>query len=1325
MRRNRDLSHPCRNSHGIALIIVLAAVVLVTVLVLAFLTSIGTELQSSKMYANGSSVKLLSQSAVAFVMGEIQAATSDQTLCWASQPGMIRTYNNDGSANGYYKLYSDDGMNGTGPFNHTLSANLVPTNWPNQKGVYIDLNQPVSLNGTNYYPILDGNSADYSTQYSNVLSAQTVPPANTISSLTPLGKNLLPAVTGFWLNSNTPVDTTSPNVAPMPVKWLYVLKKGEVIVPDSNPSNNVVTFVNAGIQPSSSDPIVGRMAFWTDDETCKVNINTASEGTFWDTPRTWTAADVQLALNQPAQNEFQRYPGHPGMVSLSAVFNGLTADTAFPEDLYPITPRVIPGGSKEGTTPPTGPLVLRSTRLYATPDELLFQPSLASGASGQGLRNLNYAGPPALSASTELDQTAIEKAKFFITANSEAPDVNVFNLPRVSLWPITLVNGASKMTAFDQLIAFCSTINNNIFYFQRQDPTSAITDLPSAGSATGLGRNRQLLEYLRTFLNQKIPGFGIGTFAAKYSNHDSDQILTEMFDYIRCTNLLDSETGATPYAPSLDNSAADVNTYENGGTAQVVPILDQTISIPDPVGGATNHPRGFGRFPTVHQAFFVFIGAGDSATSSATTTNPKSSYTPPVSVGKQRVQAGFFLDMFDPSHGLPLVWPWYQVKVTGLDGLTWNGKSMGFPAGTQAIPQPYAESTSNFPFYGGLMDFRLLTTGGVYPCISGITGTSVGTNSGPDMAYPGTFSFSGGTITVEIDALSASKSATPVQTITFNFPPGTTFPVPKTLDTPATPFTISNASSYNFLGFNNAAGQPSSVRSRLSGFSDEVSWITSSDVVRALVATPGDMRLIAPRTTVPSSFYAGLTSPSSVAYSNSAAQFSHMLRFANQAPAYGAAGGQFVNGNYNNYASQYISPNLFNDYNRDFSGAAASISWADDIDVPNQGSNVKMPSGVNADWDNGDANQRDGAYINKADEGDAGSATTTPYFDLYYYPDPTPVSTTLFSPNRMMPSAGMFGSLPTGVWNNKPWQTLLFRPGPANHPGLGSPAVGPPYSTYPPDHLLLDLFNMPVVEPYAISEPLSTAGRINMNYLIVPFTYINRDTAVRAAMKAQDVTAIPNTAINTYKTHQNASTLGSNSAASVTTRYAVNLDLTMSQFMARFYATPNSQGSTGTPDIFHSASEICDIDLVPNDSTAPSSVPITRSNMDNYWTANELTGDNTRERPYANLYPLFTTKSNTYTVHFRVQTLKQALGPAASSTAWQSWREGTDIVAAEYRGSQTIERYIDPNAATNSSGTAMPDYAAVLSSPGSTFPPATPLSLFYKFRVVSTKQFPP
>ena len=372
------------------------------------------------------------------------------------------------------------------------------------------------------------------------------------------------------------------------------------------------------------------------------------------------------------------------------------------------------------------------------------------------------------------------------------------------------------------------------------------------------------------------------------------------------------------------------------------------------------------------------------------------------------------------------------------------------------------------------------------------------------------------------------------------------------------------------------------------------------------------------------------------------------------------------------------------------------------------------------------ANQRDGTYINKADEGDQGNGTSNPYFDMYYYPDPTPVGATLFSPNRMMPSAGMFGSLPTGVWNNKPWQTLLFRPGPASHPGLGSPAVGPPYGTYPPDHVLLDLFNMPVVEPYAISSPLATAGRINMNYLIVPFTYINRDTAVRAALKAQDVTSIPTKDISNYKTHQDAAVGVGNAPATFQTRWPINLDSTLSQFLDRFYnisiAGTQLQGASGTPDIFHSASEICDIDLVPTDPTASATlaIPITRTNMDTYWNgSNALTGDNTRERPYVNIYPLLTTKSNTYTVHFRVQTLKQLTRTNPNPS---EWREGTDVIVGEYRGSETIERYVDPNA-TTVDGVAFPDYATSISS--SSFPPATPLSQFYKFRVVSTKQFAP
>jgi len=265
----------------------------------------------------------------------------------------------------------------------------------------------------------------------------------------------------------------------------------------------------------------------------------------------------------------------------------------------------------------------------------------------------------------------------------------------------------------------------------------------------------------------------------------------------------------------------------------------------------------------------------------------------------------------------------------------------------------------------------------------------------------------------------------------------------------------------------------------------------------------------------------------------------------------------------------------------------------------------------------------------------------------------------------------------------------------------------------------MDLFTMPMVEPYAISEPLSTAGRVNMNYQIIPFTYITRSTAVQAALKGIQIVSIPDTAATYYKyVNTGANYTGAHNTTNNTTyptgqpngansyRFSLNIPATLTQFDARF----------ANKDVFRAPSEICSIDLVPNDTgddggTAAPTTGISRATMDAYWKTHRLTGDNTRERPYANLYPLLTTKSNTFTVHFRVQALQQATGANAAPT---QWREGTDVITGEYRGSETIERYIDPNDPN------IPDYAA---NPSTS--PAMPLSRFYKFRVVDVKQFAP
>jgi len=109
--------------------------------------------------------------------------------------------------------------------------------------------------------------------------------------------------------------------------------------------------------------------------------------------------------------------------------------------------------------------------------------------------------------------------------------------------------------------------------------------------------------------------------------------------------------------------------------------------------------------------------------------------------------------------------------------------------------------------------------------------------------------------------------------------------------------------------------------------------------------------------------------------------------------------------------------------------------------------------------------------------------------------------------------------------------------------------------------------------------------------------------------------------------------------------------------------------------------------------------------MGTFWNGYQLTGDNLRERPYTTIIPRLTTKSNTYTVHFRVQALQGAPG---NPTAWD---EQKGRIMGEYRGSTTIERFIDPS-------TVLPDYAAN--------PQATPtLPASYRWRVIANRQFAP
>jgi uncharacterized protein (TIGR02600 family) len=344
-------------------------------------------------------------------------------------------------------------------------------------------------------------------------------------------------------------------------------------------------------------------------------------------------------------------------------------------------------------------------------------------------------------------------------------------------------------------------------------------------------------------------------------------------------------------------------------------------------------------------------------------------------------------------------------------------------------------------------------------------------------------------------------------------------------------------------------------------------------------------------------------------------------------------------------------------------------------------SGVKNALGKPGDWDNGIGDLAPGAYAGKPDEGSIryGLGAGSP---PYYFGDWGNINyvgeQTYFAPNRQVPSPGVFGSLPSrGQETDGAWETLLFSPNPA----AGTTAADHRGFASPPDHLWMDLFTMPIVEPYAISEPFSTAGKLNMNYQIVPFTYINRDTHLRAALAANRVTAI---------TTANAQ----NTLANFNIRYPIHADETLKQFKARFDSN----------EIFRSATEICSMWLYPANQTNPSVAlasdgPGSNSGIRGWWyDSKSATGDNLREQPYMALYQNLTTQSNTYTVYVKAQTIKKSPGsPPDEMTS-------RDQVTGEFQSATLIERYMDPNLET--------------------FDETEPVTDF-KFRTISNKQFVP
>ena len=245
-----------------------------------------------------------SETIVSLVIGQIREATRPdgktglfggrEPAYWTSQPGMIRTYDREGFHKAF-KLYSSHKMIVEDSIDLATEGNSL-IGWEQEAARFVDLNEPsisydhAGIETNRVFPILD-------------------PRARTLDR-----------IEGFEWDENAMAGIGNASKVnngerlPMPVEWLYMLKDGTL-----GSLSEEGRFQSAEDRElSAHNPMVARLAFWTDDETCKVNVNTAAEGVAWGTPYAATEEGRDWGEKQPVTNEVQRYPGHPATTCLSS-----------------------------------------------------------------------------------------------------------------------------------------------------------------------------------------------------------------------------------------------------------------------------------------------------------------------------------------------------------------------------------------------------------------------------------------------------------------------------------------------------------------------------------------------------------------------------------------------------------------------------------------------------------------------------------------------------------------------------------------------------------------------------------------------------------------------------------------------------------------------------------------------------------------------------------------------------------------------------------------------------------------------------------------------